>query len=110
MRWLLKELNHLLSTKYELNLEVYPTSTYPMSEYPEQQVIMPLPTQKNGSTPPLKSQDRKRETHLNPPIVLWTTSSNTTKTHSLPHAKLNEYQSSNQWLQLNSKPCCTPGR
>jgi len=39
--------------------EVYSTNTYPMLECPERQVIMPLPTQKNGSTSPLKSQDRK---------------------------------------------------
>jgi hypothetical protein len=41
-----------------------------MSECQEGQVIMPLPTQKNGSTPPLKSQDKKWAARSNPPIAL----------------------------------------
>jgi len=60
-------------------LKLYPNLSHPLGDgdgffdRPERQVIIPLPTQKNGSTPPLKSQDRKREARLNPPIELRTT-------------------------------------
>ena len=66
MQGLLQEIKNLLSTKYELNLQTI-ASNRPI-------VTMPSQIQKNGLTPPSKSQDPSTGVHLNQHIELPITS------------------------------------
>ena len=67
-----------------------------MSECHKQRVTVLSSTQKNGSTPLLKSLAQNTTVHMNLPTAYQITSSDTTVIHSLLPAKHNEYTSLNQ--------------
>ena len=66
MRGLLTELNELLSTEYQLDVNGISSNKYPTSECLGPKVIPLFSTQKNGSTQQSKSPDQNKA-HLNLP-------------------------------------------